>query len=64
MTTGHKNKSKMQLTKIEAAIKDTKLRLENVKTEILLKSKERDVLQQQLDMLEVIELDPKNNYKK
>ena len=42
-------------TKIEAAIKDTKLRLEHVKQEIMLMSRERDTLQKQLDSLETIQ---------
>ncbi len=41
-------------TKISAAIDDTKLRLENVKLEIQLKSRERDTLIQQLNTLEAI----------
>jgi septal ring factor EnvC (AmiA/AmiB activator) len=42
-------------TKIEAAIKDTKLRLEHVKQEIMLMIRERDTLQKQLDSLETIQ---------
>ena len=42
------------MTKIEKAIYDTKLRLDDVKMQIRLLSKERDVLQEQLDSLEII----------
>ncbi len=42
-------------TKIEAAIKDTKLRLEHVKQELMLMSRERDTLKKQLDSLEIIQ---------
>ena len=38
--------------KIDLAIRDTKNRLEFVKQEIMLMSRERDVLQKQIDMLE------------
>lgn len=42
-------------TKIEVAIRDTKLRLEYVKQEIMLMIRERDTIQKQLDLLEAIE---------
>ena len=43
-----------KITKIDAAINDTKLRLDFVKRELMLMSRERDVLQTQLDTLEII----------
>ena len=48
-------KDNKKTTKIEAAIRDTKLRLEHVKQEIMLMSRERDTLQKQLDSLETIQ---------
>jgi hypothetical protein len=42
-------------TKINAAIQDTKLRLINVKEQIMFLIRERDVLQRQLETLEIIE---------
>ena len=48
-------KENKKTTKIEAAIKDTKLRLDHVKQEIMLMSRERDTLQKQLDSLETIQ---------
>ena len=41
-------------TKIEAAIRDTKLRLKNTEQEIMLMIREKDTLKKQLDSLEVI----------
>jgi hypothetical protein len=41
-------------TKIEAAIRDTKLRLKNVEQEIMLMIREKDTLKKQLDTLETI----------
>ena len=41
-------------TKIEAAIRDTKLRLEHVKTEITLMNREKDTLHNQINSLETI----------
>lgn len=43
-----------KLTKIEAAINDTKLRKKKVEQDIMLLCRERDVLQEQLDMLDAI----------
>ena len=48
-------KENKKTTKIEAAIRDTKLRLDHVKQEIMLMSRERDTLQKQLDSLETIQ---------
>ena len=42
-------------TKIEVAIKDTKLRLEHVKTDIMLMIREKDTIQTLLDSLETIQ---------
>lgn len=53
---------KKDMTKIEGAIYDTKMRLNHTKERIMLLSKERDVLQDQLDTLELIKND--NEYKK
>jgi len=44
-------------TKIDAAIKDTQLRLNKVQEDIMLLSKERNVLQEQLDTLKLIKED-------
>lgn len=41
-------------TKIEAAIRDTKLRLKNAEQEIMLMIREKDTLKKQLDTLEII----------
>jgi hypothetical protein len=41
-------------TKIEAAIRDTKLRLKNAEQEIMLMIREKDTLKKQLDTLETI----------
>lgn len=41
-------------TKIEAAIRDTKLRLKNVEQEIALMVREKETLIKQLDSLEAI----------
>lgn len=46
--------------KIEVAIRDTELRLENVKMEMRLLSRERDTLEKQLEMLKII--DAKKEY--
>lgn len=43
-----------QETKIEAAIRDTKLRLKNAEQEIMLMIREKDTLKKQLDSLEII----------
>ena len=45
-------------TKIDAAIKDTKLRLNKVREDIMLLSKERDVLLDQIETLELIKANP------
>lgn len=50
-------KEKQQATKIDAAIKDTKLKLNDVKERIMLLSREREILIDQIDSLEAI----KNN---
>ena len=41
-------------TKIEAAIRDTRLRLKNAEQEIMLMIREKDTLKKQLDTLETI----------
>lgn len=46
--------SKEKTTKIDAAIKDTKLKLEHAHQQIILMSRERDVIKKQLDSLEAI----------
>jgi len=43
-----------KITKIEAAINDTKSRLKKAEREVMLALKEKEVLQQQLDTLEII----------
>jgi len=49
-------------TKIKAAIKDTKLSLRKVEEDIMLLLREKKVLLDQLQMLEIIEEDKNNNY--
>jgi hypothetical protein len=44
----------MILTKIDEAIYQTQLQLKNTQEQIMVLSKQREVLQNQLDMLEII----------
>ena len=46
---------KILVTKMDRAIYETKLQLNNTKEQIMLLSKQRDVLQEQLDMLELVQ---------
>lgn len=47
-------KEKIKQTKIDAAIKDTKLRLNHVEQGIMLALREKETLKKQLDSLEAI----------
>jgi hypothetical protein len=47
-------KTENKQTKIDVAIKDTKLRLNNIEQEIMLKIREKETLKKQLDTLEII----------